>query len=411
MDFAFHYSEQQEMFRKEVRTWLEDNVPPEMRLPVDPADPTEEQFQFWRGIHKKLGAKGWLYPTYPKEYGGGGLTAEQQTIIAEEFQKFGVARAGNSLALPSLLVWGTEEQKRKFLEPLLKGEMITWEKLTEPHSGSDLASYQSRAVREGDDWILNGSSVFQGGHETEPSWYYGPMLTDPDAPRHRNLGFFMIPYPAPGVSIQWMNLVFGQEKFNRKVFFFMDNVRVPGDHLIGGDHQGWQVVNTTLEIEHGGGGRAFPRDEVVDSLASYMRERRRKGEEPGGNPVLQQMTVDALIDSHLEGLFAKRAYWMYTNRKEMSWEGASSALFNRDYRLRNAGRARDVMGMYALLGARDRLTPHGAVQQVFQLSSFQAQHGAGSRNIAKVVLARRIGISRTKERPAPTPATATQYAA
>lgn len=411
MDFAFHYSEQQESFRKEVRTWLEGNVPTEMRLPVDPADATEEQFQFWRGIHKKLGAKGWLHPTYPKEYGGGGLAAAQQTIISEEFQKFDVARGGSILVLPPLLVWGTEEQKQKFLKPLLQGQMITWEKLTEPHSGADLASYESKAVRDGDDWILNGSAVFPGGHETEPSWYYGPMLTDPAAPRHRNLGFFMIPYPAPGMSVQWMNLVPGQDKFNRKSFLFMDNVRVPGDHLIGGDHQGWQVVNTTLEIEHGGGGRAFPRDEVVESLVGYMQERHRQGKEPGVNPVLQQITVDALIDSHIEGLFAKRTYWMYTNRKEMSWEGACSALFNRDFRIRNTSRSRDVMGMYALLNSRDPLTIHGAVQQVFQLSSFQAQHGAGSRNIAKVVLARRIGISRTKERPAPTPATATQYAA
>ncbi|MSQ21979.1 MAG: hypothetical protein EXR53_01550 [Dehalococcoidia bacterium] len=409
MDFQIHYTDDQERFRIEVRSWLEENIPASMRLPVDPADPTEEQWQFWRGMHRKLGAKGWLHPTYPKEYGGGGLSGEHETIILEEFQRADVARGGNSLSLPPLLVWGTEEQKQKFLVPLLKGEMITWEKLTEPHSGADLASYQSRAVRDGDSWILNGSAVFPGGHETEPSWYYGPMLTDPQAPRHRNLGFFMIPYPAPGMSVQWMNLVHGQDKFNRKAFLFMDDVRVPADHLIGGDHSGWQVVNTTLEQEHGGRGRAFFRDEIAVSIVDYLHQKRGLGKHPGGDPVLQQSAVDVFIDAHLDELFGMRTYSMYMNRQEMSWEGAMNALFARNHRLRNAATARDVMQMYAMLGTHDPLTPHGGVQEVFQRTSFQAQHGAGSRNIAKVVLARRIGISRTKERPAPTPATATKY--
>ncbi len=408
MDFVTHYTEEQELFRKEVRSYLEENIPSNMRLPVDPADPTEEQWQFWRGMNRKLGAKGWLHPTYPKEYGGGGLKAEHETIILEEFQRAGVARGGNSGVTSPLFVWGTEEQKQKFLAPLVKGEMIAWEKLTEPHSGADLASYESKAVRDGDSWILNGSAVFPGGHETEPSWYFGPMLTDPQAPRHRNLGFFMIPYPAPGMTIQWMNLVHGQDKFNRKVFLYMDDVRVPADHLIGDDHNGWQVANTVLEQIHGGRGRAFFRDEIGDSIVSYLQQNRGQGKHPGGDPVLQQLAIDAFIDAHLDDLFLRRSYWMYMNRNEMSWEGAMNALYGRNHRLRNTATARDVMKMYALLGTHDARTPHGGIQEVFQRTSFQAQHGAGSRNIAKVVLARRIGISRTKERAAPTPSTIIQ---
>ncbi|MSQ22723.1 MAG: acyl-CoA dehydrogenase, partial [Dehalococcoidia bacterium] len=111
-----------------------------------------------------------------------------------------------------------------------------------------------------------------------------------------------------------MNLVHGQDKFNRKAFLFMDDVRVPADHLIGDDHSGWQVLNTTLEQEHGGRGRAFFRDEIADSILNYLQQNRGQGKHPGGGPVLQQLAIDAFIDAHLDDLFGKRTYSMYMNR-------------------------------------------------------------------------------------------------
>lgn len=406
MDFAYPYTKEQQLFREEIRTWFKDNIPDEMRLPTDRADFTDEQWQFWRGKNRELAVKGWLYPTYPKEYGGGGLTGEHETILEEEFHNHRVPHLGVAyLLIPTLLVWGTEEQKQKFLVPLLKGDMIAWQKYTEPHSGSDLASYESTAVLDGDEWILNGSSAFPSGHPTDESWYFGPMVTDTNAPRHRNLGFFLIPHPSPGLQVKRMNVVSGGDQS----FVYLDNVRVPNDHLIGGDHDGWQVANTTLEEEHGGRGQAFPTDAVVNNLVSYMRERHTTIGEQDTNPVLQQITMDAFVDAHVDSLFKKRTYWMYTNRMEMSWEGPSTFHWERVYGMRNVGRVRDVMGMHALLGTREPTAPHGGAQEVYQRTSFIHQHGAGSFNITKVVLARRIGISRTKQRAAPTPATATSY--
>ena len=405
MDFENSYSQEQERFRKEVRTWLEKNIPAKMTLPIDRSEFNEEMYLFWKEKTKEMGAKGWLYPTYPKEYGGGGLTAEHETILEEEFRSYG-ARTGSFTAdfvLPSLLVWGTEEQKQRFLAPILRGEMNAWQKFTEPKSGADLASYQSTAVRDGDEWVLNGSNVFCSTMGAPaPDWLYGPMLTDSDAPRHRNLGYFMIPYPTPGLELRSMNLLNG----NDQCFVFLDNVRVPGDHLIGGDHDGWQVANTSLEKEHGGNGRAFPTDDPVDNLVSYMQEHLKKGSGPGGDPVSQQATAAAHIESHVDSLMEKRTYWMYQNGIEMSWEGPLTALHTRQYNLRNVARIRDVMGMYALLGTKEPGAPHGGAQEVYQRGSLIHQHGAGSLNINKVVVARRIGISRTKERAAPTPTTA-----
>jgi len=403
MEFEFSYTEEQEQFRKEVRAWLGENVREEMKEPTDPDDFTDEQYWYWRDKHKVLAAKGWLFPTYAKEYGGGGLSPEHESILKEEFLDAGIPRFGSDLIIAMLMVWGSEEQKQKFLVPLLNAEKTTWQKFTEPKSGSDLANYQSTAVRDGDDWLLSGSNVFCSGRGDHPDFLWGPMLTDLEAPRHRNLGFFMVPVPNEGLQIINQNLVSGKEQH----FIFLDNVRVPGDHLIGDEHQGWQVTNTGLEQEHGGRGQVFPRDEVVDNLVAYMQERRQRGESPGGNPILQQTAVSAYIDAHIDSLFKKRTYWMYQSRMDMSWEGPSQFHYQRLYGFRNVGKVRDVMGMYTMLGTRDPLAPHGGAQEVDQRTSFIHQHGAGSFNITKVVLARRIGISRTKERAAPTPMTAT----
>lgn len=411
MDFALPYTEEQERFRQEVRSWLEENISVEMREPVDPRDFTEEQYVFWREQQKNLASKGWLYPTMPAEYGGGGLTGDHETIIQEEFLRIGGVPSPSSLIiLSTLLVWATEEQKQKFLVPMLTAEKTSWQKFTEPQSGADLANYQSRAVRDGDDWVLSGQNVFVSGRP-RPQWsvavdyLWGPMVTDPDAPRHRNLGYFMIPNPSTGLEIREQNLLNGHEQH----FIFLDNVRVPGDHLIGGDHQGWQVASTTLEQEHGGRGQAFPRDEVVDNLINYSHDTEQNGMHLSDDPLVQQTTMEAYIDVQRNSLLAKRTYWMYQSHMEIAYEGNLANVHGRESSLRNAERVREVMGMYSLLGTHEPGVPYNGAQEVDQRTRAGQNHAGGSSNIARVVLARRIGISRTKERPAPTPSTATSY--
>ena len=360
-----------------------------------------------------MAGKGWLYPTYPKEYGGGGLTPDHETILQEEFQRYRVSSASTGAdVFAPLLVWATEEQKQKFLVPLLKAEKTSWQKFTEPQSGADLASYQGRAVREGDDWILTGQNVFISGwprprwNVRGPDYLWGPMLTDPDAPRHRNLGFFMIPVPSPGLTIQEQNLVNGWLQH----FIFMDGVRVSADHLIGGDHQGWQVTNTLLEQEHGGRGQAFPRDEVADNMVSYVREANSQGAIEGQDSVVQQIAMQASLEAQVDTLLQKRTYWMYQQRMPITWEGIVANVYKREHIWRNSHRVREIMGLYAQLGTKDHRAPFGGQPDAFQRNlAFGEDHAGGSLNIAKVIAARRVGISRTKERPAPTPATATKY--
>ncbi len=413
MDFAIAYTEEQQQFRQEVKDWIAKNVPEEMKEPVDSRDFTEEQWRFWREKHIEMGAMGWLFPTYPSEYGGGGLSGDHEAILAEEFREAQIPWSGSSLLFATLLVWGTEEQRQKFLVPLLKGEKTSWQKLTEPKGGADLANYQSRAVRDGDDWLLTGQNVFISG-QPRPGWtpagpdyLYGPLLTDPDAPRHRNLGYFIIPVPSEGLEVKEMNLLPGHDQHA----IFMDGVRVPGDHLIGGETQGWQVMGAHLEQEHGGRGRAAPsaRDAFATNMIDYAREAERNGMKLGSDPVVQQTAMEALIDFHRDDLLGRRTYWMYQSRMEINYEGNVADVHNREHQLRNNTRVRDVMGMYTLLDRHDPRAPHGGLQEVSQRDKAGQRHAGGSTNIAKVILSRRIGISRTQERAAPTPATATKH--
>ena len=420
MDFETRYTEVQEKFRQEVRVWLEENIPEAMKkgVRVDPNNQevdinldgtlglTDEQYRFWRDKHQELAKKKWLHPTYPEQYGGGGLSGDHETILEEEFMKAQAPRSGGaSFLLPALLVWATEEQKQKFLRPLLMAEKVAIQAFTEPNAGSDLASLQSRAVRDGDDWIISGQKVFIG-NPPDGDWLYGPIITDPEAPRHRNLGFFLIPVKTSGIEFRAQHLLGGA---SHQHFLFMDNVSVPGDHLIGGDHQGWQVTNTSLEQEHGGRGQAFPRDEAMDNLLTYVRETQREGSSLGKNPVVQQKTMDSYIASNTNTLFAKRNFWMYQARQEMSYHGSQATMWSKDFGVHNADRARSVMKMTALLGIREPGVAFGGQMEMHQRGSLIWVHPGGTLDVQKVIVARRIGISRTKERAAPTPATATQH--
>ena len=402
MDFAYTYTEDQEEFRQEVRSWLEENIPAEMRAPVDRMELSQTQYDYWREMHKVLAEKGWLYPTYPKEYGGGGLTGEHETILQEEFRRARVVPGfTNALVFPTLLVWADDQQKDKFLKPLLSADKVAFQNFSEPNAGSDLASLQSRAVRDGDDFILNGQKIWISG-VGEPDYLFGPFMTDPDAPRHRNLGYFMAPFPADGLSQERMDLLSGDDQ---SVFFF-DNVRVPGDHLIGGDHQGWQVTQTTLEVEHGGRGQAYPQDEALDNLLEYVKTAPSNGGVVGDDPLIQQEAAAAYIDSHVHGLMNLRNYGMYRSRQEMTYHGSQTSMFGKLYKIKNADRARDIMGMYSLCGTNEPRAPFGGEPEVYQRGSLVGAHPAGTVEIQKVIIARRIGISRTRERAAATPSTA-----
>src|SRR3954447_14167412 len=244
------YPAEAEQYRKEVRGWLEENLPAgwfddgfEMSA--------EERAAFNEQWPRKLYEGGWICATWPKEYGGKGLTTMEGVVVAEEFAR---ARApmradffGDTLVGPTLLQWGTEEQKREFLPKILRGETRWCQGFSEPNSGSDLASLKTSAVLDGDEWIINGQKVWTtGGHHAD--YCFLLTRTDPDAPKHKGISYLLVPMRQPGVEVRGIVQPDGTAEFC-EVFF--DDARCPKDNVVGGVNNGWKVANSTLAFERG----------------------------------------------------------------------------------------------------------------------------------------------------------------
>ena len=405
MDFEPRYTPEQQEFRREVKVWLADNLPDGLEFPADSMDLSYEGYLKLREIGRALGAKGWLWPTAPTEYGGGGLSIDHAIVIEEELDAYDLSLppyydSGGRLGGASVLVWGSEEQKEQFLPPIFTGDVRTWQLLTEPGAGSDLAGVQMSAVRDGDDYVLNGQKIYVGSsHGAEMLWTIA--RTDPDGERHRNLSWFMVPTDTEGITIQPMDLLItsgeGGAGTGEKNTIFFDDARVPAFNLIGGENNGWQVATTHLELEHGSGG-TIRRNRMVDRLFEYAAELKRNGKPLSADSDTRDLLVDVYVEAEISRLFGLRNYWMRHAKRELRHEGPQHSLYRKQSGLRAAEAMLKALGPYALTNDPKWDSSEGHME-VFQRSSIVAMHPGGTAEIQKVIMSRRLGIGRqTRER-------------
>ncbi len=244
------YPAEAEAFRGDVRAWLEDNLPDGWFDP-DFEMTAEARVHFNAKWPAKLHEGGWICATWPQEYGGKGLSTLEGVVLAEEFAR---AKApmradffGDTLVGPTILQWGTEEQKREFLPRILRGETRWCQGFSEPNSGSDLASLATTAVLDGEEWVINGQKVWTtGGHHAD--YCFLLTRTDPDAPKHKGISYLLVPMRQSGVEVRGITQPDGTAEFC-EVFF--DDARCPKDNVVGGVNNGWQVANSTLAFERG----------------------------------------------------------------------------------------------------------------------------------------------------------------
>jgi len=410
LDFELQWTDEQKLFQAEVRTWLEANVPDLPDHP-DPADLTAEEYAKQRTLGRALGAKGWLYPALPAEYGGGGLSMDMAMIIEEELDRYHLATppyydTGGRLGSASILVWGTEEQKARFVPMVTRGEIRTWQLLSEPESGSDLASVTTTALRDGDDYVINGSKIFVGSnHGAEYSWMI--VRTDPEGERHKNLSWFMVPMDLPGITIEPMDLLLvGGERgaaSGVKNTIFFDNVRIPAFNLVGGENNGWEVAGTHLEIEHGLLRSAVRTDEMLDRVMAYAQETQRGGEALSADPDVQDVLVDFYIQSQITRLLHFRNFAYRSQGRQLTYEGPQAYLHQKRSALTKACAILEIMGPRALISDPDWAVADGHIE-VHQRASIVEQHPGGTAEIQRVIMARRLGIGReTAEQPGQLP--------
>ena len=240
------YPPEAERFRKEIRAWLEDNLPAGWFELSGP-----ERARFNEEWVRTLYDGGWICASWPVEYGGKGLSTMESVVLAEEFAR---AKApmradffGDTLVGPTILQWGTEEQKQEFLPQILTGQIRWCQGFSEPNSGSDLASLKTSAVLDGEEWVINGQKVW-----TTQAQYadYCFLLarTDPSAPKHKGISYLLVPMKQPGIEVRPITQPDGTAEFN-EVFF--DEARCPKENVVGGVNNGWIVANTTLAHERG----------------------------------------------------------------------------------------------------------------------------------------------------------------
>jgi 3-oxocholest-4-en-26-oyl-CoA dehydrogenase alpha subunit len=401
MDFEVTYSEEQQRFRREVRAWLEANVTPSMTRTPTSAEDNYQRYLELRALGRKLGAKGWLYPRAPVEYGGGGLDVDHSIILEEEVDRFDLSLppyydSGGRLGAPSILVWGTEEQKRAFLPPIYRGEVRTWQLLTEPTAGSDLANAKLSAVRDGDEYVLKGQKIFVGSDNgCDRIWMIA--CTDPKGKRHENLSWFMIDANLPGIVVQPMKLMGsggeGGTDSGIKQTVFFDDVRVPAFALVGGENNGWKVASTHLELEHGAAGRVG-RNRLWERLLRYCQETKRDGV-----PLAQQQDVrDLMADIYIKGeitrLFGLRNFWMIYSHQKRSYEGPQMSYYRKMAGLWMTGAILEAVGPAALTTDSTWGSPEGFLE-LQQRNGIVAVHPGGTADIQRVSIARRLGLGRT----------------
>jgi 3-oxocholest-4-en-26-oyl-CoA dehydrogenase alpha subunit len=387
-------------FRKEVRVWLEENMRGAEHLRWSASWSTrenEEEYKFRRGLAEKLGAKGWLFPIYPKEYGGAGLTVDHQMALETELFRYGLNLSHVFYTLarivaPVLIRWGTEEQKREFLPPITRAEICVWQVLTEPHGGSDVANCQTKAIRDGDDYIVNGQKVMVG-HHLPPDYLWTLVCTNPHGKRHENLGWLHIPANLPGITIQHMYLMMG---IKNAVFF--DNVRVPAKYLIGGENNGWKVANTHMELEHGGDGRIGV-DPVVERVVEYCQKNYIGGKPLIEDDKVRDVIADIMIELNTLRRFNQRNFWHRFAKIPHPYGGVQQRYFQRTARLRNGERMQQIMGCDALI---QDLSVHEVVDFEYCVRSGPGQlHGGGTLDTDRLIFARRLGLGRPTQEKAP----------
>jgi alkylation response protein AidB-like acyl-CoA dehydrogenase len=300
-------------FRDELRRWIEANHPG--REP----DGDMESFEFRRAWQKALNARGWAGLSWPSEYGGAGATMVEQAIFSEELARAKAPQMANVLGLamggPTVIAHGTDEQKTRYLAPILSADEIWCQGFSEPESGSDLASLKTRAVRDGDAYVVTGQKVWTTlAHRSK--WCMLLARTDPDAPRHRGLTYFLLDMEQDGVEVRPLVQITGEAEFNE---LFLQEARIPAANVVGGVGNGWRVAITTLMHERAGLAFALQVSLQV-ALGELVQELRDRGR--AEDPVIRQRLAQLFVDAQVLRLLAFRGLTSVQQHGEPGPEGS-----------------------------------------------------------------------------------------
>ncbi len=341
MDLTF--TEEDEKFRREVAEWMADNLTGEFACVKGRGGPGDEHsmFEERRAWEKRLAEGGWTCVTWPKEHGGRDLPLMQQVIFFEEYARAGgpgrVGHIGETLLGPTVIAFGTDEQKRRFLPAILSGEELWCQGYSEPNAGSDLANVQTKAVLDGDQWVINGQKVWTSLAQWS-DWTFAVCRTDPDGQSHKSLSYMLVPMKQPGVEIRPIVQMTGDSEFS-EVFF--EDARTDADNVVGGVNNGWKVAMGTLAFERG----ASTLGQQLH-FENELKEIVKIAEDNGAadDPIMRQRIAEAWVGLRVMRYNTLRVLSKTIDGNELTREGMITKLYWATWH-RDLGKlAMDVLG-------------------------------------------------------------------
>ncbi len=391
MDFDF--TPEQQAFRAEVRAWLAENVPPDLKgrgFAASRADRAEvDRLREWqRTLHKA----GFVGVDWPAEYGGRGASIMEQIILYEEMSRAEspqpVNRGGLSMLGPTLMAHGTPAQRAAHLSKILTGEEIWCQGFSEPNAGSDLANLQTRAVLDGDWYLVDGQKVWTSmAHVAD--WGFFLVRTDPNVPKHKGITFILVDMKTPGISIRPLRQITGEAEFNE---VFLENVRVPAANVVGKVNEGWGVALTTL---------AYERDVLtmirhislrtaLERLVALAKRTVKNGRPAGQDPVLRQKIAGLAIAERVLQLNGYRSLTQILRGKAPGPEGSTSKLFWSQVDQDLAEVATEVIGPYSQIAAPSPHAPDDGQWEFYALLARGSGIRAGTSEILRNILGERV---------------------
>lgn len=387
-----------ESFRAEVAGWLEENRPPEpdFLLPETFMEVgTDQQFEFLRDWQRKVYEAGYLGMAWPEAYGGGGQPQVMQDIVNAEMARLNVPFVPNTIGLnwagPLILAIGTEAEKRKYIPGILSAEDIWCQGFSEPDNGSDLAAATTRAVRDGDEWVLNGSKIW-----TSLGSYAKYMIllarTNPEAEnRYAGLSYFLAPMDAPGVEVQPIRKLTGEFGFTQT--FFTD-ARIPGDCLMGKEGEGWQIAMKTLtferSVEGGQAGGLAGNSLGVRDVLELARRIQRDGRPAIEDPVIRDELVKFLIEDQGDRLCSARAKHSALTSERPAAIPMSGKLRGTEHRRRLLQFAVTLLGANGTRWVGDERADNGGLWQRSYFNAFSATIGGGTSQVQSNIVGERV---------------------
>ena len=340
----------------------------------------------------RLGEFGWLAPAWPKKYGGADMTVLEQFVLSGELTEAGAPTSRQMLNLvgPTIMLHGTEEQKAEHLPPMLRGEVAWCQGFSEPGSGSDLASLQTRAVRDGDDYVLNGQKIWtSGAHRAD--WMFCLARTDPDAPKHRGISYLLFDMKSPGVSVRPLINLANGHIFN-EVFF--EDVRVPVRNRIGEENRGWYVGTTTLDFERSNISRVVNINKQLRRLGHYVQERAATG-----SPVrraYRMEVVERAVETAVCELLSFQVVSIQAKGGVPNMEASMNKMYGSELQQRMAYTAMHVTGMQGQLRSPVGLeAAHRIHASMDYMTTVPSTIAAGTSEIQRNIIATRgLGLPR-----------------